>query len=257
MQNRWARAVVGFVCGLVGFFAIAWVLKRALGGPGAEAGSEPTQEALRHYAVLSQVVLKKTLIVVSLAAWKLLGRPFREMGWRAARWNWSYLPWLVLTAVAMMAASVVMVLMERVHPIASQMRLWEIVLVIWLLSSFSEEIYVRGLVQSWISNGGERAGVRSAFEPSVVASAMLFSAMHVPLIWSPAGLKGGLTLAGTMLVVGWACAVLRDRSRSLWWAIACHVLGNAAGLPGGIIGVIVFRVIHGRLPDFVKAALGQ
>jgi membrane protease YdiL (CAAX protease family) len=150
-----------------------------------------------------------------------------------------------------------MILMERVHPIAALLHFWQVILVIWILSSFSEEIYVRGLVQSWVANGDDATTVRSVFSPSVVSSALLFSAMHVPLIWTPAGVKGGLTLAGTMLVVGWACAVLRDRSRSLWWAIACHVLGNAAGLPGGILGVVIYLLIHGRVPDFVKAAAGH
>ena len=44
------------------------------------------------------------------------------------------------------------------HPVASQMGFLQIVLLIWLLSSFSEEVYVRGLVQSWIADRDEAKG---------------------------------------------------------------------------------------------------
>jgi membrane protease YdiL (CAAX protease family) len=78
--------------------------------------------------------------------------------------------------------------------------------------------------------------------------------MHVPLLWSAAGIKGGLPIVLATLCVGWACAVLGARCRSLWPPIACHVLGNVAGLPGGIIGVILYRALHGHLPDFLKTS---
>jgi membrane protease YdiL (CAAX protease family) len=140
------------------------------------------------------------------------------------------------------------------HPLASQMSLAQIVVIVWLGSSLAEEIYVRGLVQSWMADCENRTAVPSPFEPAIVSSALLFASMHVPLLWSAAGVKGGLPIVAATLVVGWACAVLRARCWSLWPAIACHVLGNVAGLPGGIFGVILYRLIHGHLPDFLKAA---
>ena len=84
-----------------------------------------------------------------------------------------------------------------------------------------------------------------------MSSAMLFAAMHASLIWSPAGVKGGLTIVLMMVAVGWACAVLRARTTSLMPAIACHVAANVAGLPGGILGVILYRVIYGHLPEIM------
>jgi len=79
----------------------------------------------------------------------------------------------------------------------------------------------------------------------------LFAAMHVPLMWSPVGVKGGLPIVLATLGLGFACAVLRARSRSLWPAIACHIIGNIAGLPGGILGVVLYRLVYGRLPEFL------
>jgi len=242
MRNQWLRALVGFVWGLSLFLAVARLLKLGLGSAGS--GS----------AVVSQIVLKTALVLVALIGWKLLGRSLSEMGWRRADWwNRSYLVWFVTAAASMMAATVAMLFLGFRHPIASQMSFVQIVVVIWLLSSFSEEVYVRGLVQSWVADGYDTDGVRSAFEPSIVSSALVFAAMHGPLMWSPAGVKRGLVIVLATLAVGWACAVLRAQSRSLWPAIACHVLGNVAGVPGGILGAILYRLVYGRLPEILTS----
>jgi membrane protease YdiL (CAAX protease family) len=71
-------------------------------------------------------------------------------------------------------------------------------------------------------------------------------------MWSPVGVQGGLVIVLSTLGVGFACAVLRARSRSLWPAIVCHVIGNVAGIPGGILGVILYRLVYGRLPEMLN-----
>jgi membrane protease YdiL (CAAX protease family) len=240
MRNPWLRSLIGFTWGLLLFLGVAWSLRLGL-------GSE-----LSRSAVVSQVVLKAVLVLVALLAWRLLGRPFPEMGWqRADWWNQSYLRWFGIAALSMMAASVVMICLGLRHPVVAQMRFWQIVLVVWVLSSFSEEVFVRGLVQSWIADRDDAYGIASSFEPAIVSSALLFAAMHVPLMLSPIGLTGGLPIVLATLGVGFGCAVLRARTKSLWPAIACHVIGNVAAIPGGILGVIVYRLIYGHLPDFV------
>jgi hypothetical protein len=242
MRKPWLRAACGFLWGLLLFLAAAWILRLGLASTGSAS------------AVTSQIVLKTALILVALGGWKLLRRPLGEMGMRRAHWwHRSYLPWYVLAAAAMMAGSVANIMLGTRHPIASQMSFPQIVLVIWLLSSVSEEVYVRGLVQSWISDGEETSGKNAAFEPAVVSSALVFAAMHVPLMWSPAGVKGGLAIVLATLGVGWSCAVLRARSGSLVPAIACHIVGNVAGVPGGILGMILYRLIYGRLPEFLTS----
>ena len=242
MQNPWLRELVGFVWGLLLFLGVAWSLRLGLGPPMSKS------------AVLSQVVLKTVLVLVALVGWKLLGWPFSEMGWRRADWwNRSYLAWFALAAGAMMAGSVVMIFLELMHPVAAKMSFLQLVLVIWILSSVSEEIYVRGLVQSWIAGHDDAKGLDSPFEPSIVSSALLFASMHVPLMWSPIGVKGGLTIVLATLGVGFACAALRKKSGSLWPAIACHVIGNVAGIPGGILGVILYYLVYGHRPEFLTA----
>jgi membrane protease YdiL (CAAX protease family) len=241
MRNRWLRAFAGFVWGLLLFLGVAWGLKIGLGS--SVSGS----------AAVSQIVLKTTLVLVALIGWKLLGRSKGEMGWRRADWwNRSYPVWFVIAAVSMMAGSVVAIFLGVRHPVASQMGFLQIVLVVWILSSFSEEVYVRGLVQSWVADRDDANGINSAFEPSIVSSALLFGSMHVPLIWSPIGVKGGLVIVLATLGVGFGCAALRARTGSLWPAIACHVFGNVASVPGGIVGVILYRLVFGRLPEFLN-----
>ena len=134
----------------------------------------------------------------------------------------------------MMATSIAMILLDVRHPVASQMGFLQIVVVIWLLSSFSEEVYVRGLVQSWVADRDDGNGTSSAFEPSIVSSAFLFAAMHVSLMWSSAGIKGGLPIVLAMLSLGWACVPFFGLvAQASGPAIACHVIGNVAGVPGG------------------------
>ena len=243
MRQPIVRACAGYAWGLLLFLALAYSLKFAFASLGDVTPA------------ISQIVVKGLMIVISLAGWLALRRPFREMGWqRIQRWAVSDMTWYAIAALGMMAASIVMVLLEVRHPLPSQMGLAQIVVIIWLGSSFAEEIYVRGLVQSWMADRQSPPTVPSPIEPAIVASALLFSSMHVPLMWSAAGIKGGLPIVLATLVVGWACAVLRTRCDSLWPAIVCHVLGNVAGLPGGIIGVILYRVLYGHLPDFLKTA---
>jgi hypothetical protein len=241
MRNQWLRAFIGFVWGLSLFLALAWSLRLGPGSTGSRS------------AVISQLVLKTVLILVAVLMWKLLGRPLSEMGWRRADWwhRW-YLVWILIAAASMMGASVATIFLGVRHPIASQMSFLQIVVLVWLLSSCSEEIYVRGLVQSWVADR-DNANINSAFEPSIVSSALLFAAMHSPLLWSSAGVKGGLVIVLATLGVGWACAVLRARSGSLLPAIACHVLGNVAGVPGAILGAILYRLVYGRLPEILTS----
>jgi membrane protease YdiL (CAAX protease family) len=237
---RARRPIVGFAAGLVIFLGVAAGLKALLAQARADS------------AAVGQLALKSALIAVALGGWALTGLPFRAMGWRAPTWKGREWAGFVVAAAAMMAATVVMIFLGARHPVASQLSFAQIVGLIWILSSASEEIYVRGFVQSWIEEGsGPRPGGGKS-SPAVVASAGLFAAMHAPLMWSPAGFAGGLTIVLAMLAVGWACAALRERTGSLWPAIACHIAANMAAIPGGIAAVILYRLILGRMPEFLS-----
>jgi membrane protease YdiL (CAAX protease family) len=240
VHGKMIRALVGYCWGLILFFAVGYSCKYGLQYLGIKSPVE------------SQIVFKSGLVLVALVVWKLFSKPMGEMGWRSASFHSSHLVWFALGAISMMAGTVVMIFLNLRHPLAEQMTFPQLVLVVWLLSSFSEEIYVRGLVQSWVADHEEATGLRLAGSPSVVFSALLFASLHVPLIWTDAGVKGGLTLVLATLGLGWGCAALRAQSRSLWPAIACHILGNVAALPGGVLGILLYRLAYGELPPFIK-----
>jgi hypothetical protein len=43
-------------------------------------------------------------------------------------------------------------------------------------------------------------------------------------------------------------AELRTRTGSPLPAVLAHIGGNVAGLPGGIVGVVICRLVHSHLP---------
>lgn len=195
-------------------------------------------------AAQKQWIFKGGLIVISLACWAIARRPWREMGWTRSfpvRGVWK---WYVLAACGMGAASIAMILIGAKHPVAAQLSFDQIVLTVWILSSVSEEIFVRGLVQSLMRPPGSEHGDGA----EVILSAVLFAAMHLPLVWSGAGTAGGLIIVAATLVVGVAAAQARRVTNAIRHPIGVHIVANMAAVPFGIIGFIIFRIAHGRFP---------
>ncbi len=132
--------------------------------------------------VRAQLALKGTMIVLALLGWAMQGRPFAEMGWQRPVWKPSHLilvrGWRDRDDGSDNRHAI---FLGVKHPLVAQMSFPEIILIIWIGSSVSEEIYVRGLVQSWIIKGQETTGL-SPFSPSIVSSALLFAGTHASLI---------------------------------------------------------------------------
>src|SRR4051812_22612230 len=108
MQSQGIRSVVGFVAGVLVFFAIAWGLKAGI----ALSGEASPQ--------LSQGLLKGVVILVAPVGWKLLGRPMAEMGWVKAVRCKSQVAWFLLAAFSMMLATVAMLFLGVRHPLVSK-----------------------------------------------------------------------------------------------------------------------------------------
>lgn len=239
LETGWTRCVVGYVVALGGFFLLAEVLRLVSPSIGVES------------AMTRQVALKVLMIVAAMVAWAITRRPWSEMGWRKIAWGPGIWPWVAVACAAMAAASMLMLLSGGRHPLVAQLSFLELVLSVWVVSSVGEEIYVRGAMQSWCMAGAEAGadpGAGRAFAPAVVTSAVLFASMHVSLMWMGAGVVGGGIIVGATLFVGWACAILRARTGSLWAAILLHILANVAAVPGGVVGVVIYRIIYGELP---------
>jgi membrane protease YdiL (CAAX protease family) len=230
------RAIEAVLLGIVIFLGCAWLARRL-----APLVSENTSLA-------SQCALKLLLIAVSLALWACTRRTWAEMGWKRPCGGVPLVRRYALAALAMGVASIALIWTRSRHPATAGMSFLEIVVAIWLLSSISEEIFVRGLIQSWIAAPSSKEPIGNAERIAVPVSAAFFAGMHVPLIWMGAGAVGGGIIVAATLVVGWAAAELRARTDSLAHAIGVHIFANVAGVPFGILGVLAFKLTYGEMP---------
>lgn len=233
LQNITTRTVVGTIAGAALCFGLGELLKLSIGGMSA---------------LQRQWIFKGLLIVVALIAWKLTCRSWAQMGWQRARPTRGKWIWYLIGALAMGLSSIAMILTKQRHPIAAQLTFPQIIVTVWLLSSISEEIFVRGLVQSWIAVPFDLAPRDHGYRIVILASAQLFGGLHVPLIWMGGGLVGGGIIVAATFLLGWAAAEIRARTGSLLHAIGVHIVGNVAALPFAVIGVILYRLLYGEMP---------
>lgn len=230
-REAYARPLLAAVAGAAIFFGIT-ALVAAI--PGVE------QRVI--HAILKLALIALTLGIVAVR------RGWQEFGFRRAPlfrgWRGPY----AIGCLAMIAATAVMIVIGASHPMAGKMKLPQLMLEVWLLSSVSEELFVRGLVQTWCYPPSATFEQRKGLVGPLVASALLFGAMHAPLIWRGAGVAGGLILVATTTTVGYAAALVRQRSGSLYPAISLHVVANVCAIPGTILGLAVVWLITGELP---------
>ena len=166
MLKQRLRAVFGLLWGLALFLAITWSLKLGFG------------DALTSKPALSQGVLKATLACVAVIVWKLMGRPLSEMGC-ARHAGGTGQSRVVRDRGNRDGRHVCRRDLARLrHPAAAQLSFLQLIALIWLLSSFSEEVYVRGLVKSWMEHPEYPLCSHPDWRPSIVASPCLFAAMN-------------------------------------------------------------------------------
>jgi membrane protease YdiL (CAAX protease family) len=123
--------------------------------------------------------------------------------------------------------------------------LLDIILGVWIWSSLTEEVFVRGLVQTWMDDGvrrGVRVG-RLFISRTVLASGLFFGLLHLTIARAGCDALTVLIVCTMTAVGGTACAWLRERSRSLLPAVVCHVFLNVGGMVGGIIGMALRSIL--------------
>ena len=133
----------------------------------------------------------------------------------------------------------------------------QIVLLVWVLASVTEEILVRGYVQSYLEPLTDRgfSVFHLRISLPVIVSAIFFAAMHIIL------LATGTSFLVTYIVVvfafflGLVAAYQRERTGSILPAIAAHVSFNVGGVVGGAIYVILQIAMFGKTAVEVTRAL--
>jgi membrane protease YdiL (CAAX protease family) len=116
-----------------------------------------------------------------------------------------------------------------------------VVLGVWLWSSLTEEVFVRGVVQTWMDRHVDR-GIRFGglfMSWPVLTSGLLFGALHASILIAGCDLPTTLQICTMTAAGGLLCAFLRERTGSLFPAIVCHVFLNIGGMIGGIIGFVL------------------
>ncbi len=122
----------------------------------------------------------------------------------------------------------------------------EKILLIWLLASISEEIFVRGLLQSYLNplyDTKINIGKHNISYP-VLFSAVFFGIIHLPLILFGADLITVSTIFLMTLSLGYFAASLREKNGSVIPSIGIHMATNIGGT---MVGPIVYAILIGAI----------
>ncbi len=113
----------------------------------------------------------------------------------------------------------------------------QIVVGIWLLASTSEEVFTRGLIQSFL-NPLKRLGfsIKSIFiSAPVLFSALLFMAIHIPLLIMGMDVLLGVQILFSTFVLGMIAGYYREKTGSLIPAVLAHMSANIFGMGFGYL----------------------
>jgi membrane protease YdiL (CAAX protease family) len=218
----------------IAIFGIAWVLPKVL--VSSVFPSRLTTQALT--------------LVLSLLAIVLLGkRRFAEYGFKrpnrhdsskAKKIRW--MPISLTAALLGVAASLTMIGLDGTgNPMARQLTLPQILLFVIILAPVTEELFMRGFVQSHLSSlSGKYVGLHTfRVELPVLISATCFACFHLHLPFLGADAVTAVTIFFFTFSIGLLAGHLRARTGSLVPAIVAHSLANVAGMVTGIL----YRVI--------------
>ncbi len=202
-------------------------------------------------ALVARIACTQALeLGLALLAIAILGHGrFRDYGFRVPQpdrpTGAALLRWIPIGLLALGIGAVTSVVVLATHAIGNQLlkelKIWQVILFVWLFSSTIEEIFTRGFLQSHIALG--IAADPSARPPRIGApawiSAAAFASMHLILLTSGVELKSVVIILSFTFSLGLLAAQQRARTGSLVPAIGVHMLGNVGGMVGGIIYSVI------------------
>jgi membrane protease YdiL (CAAX protease family) len=210
-----------------GLFALASLAPKALHGI-------VTPGLFEAHPTLPHFIVKSLLVIVAFAGIRLSGLTLAEAGFRRAQTPVHRVR-VAATGGGIGALATLAILLspaEGMREIAS-FGFVGIVLSVWIYSSLTEEIFVRGWFQSSIDLSGERRRAR------IVASGLLFGSLHLSLIWKGVDWPTIVIIVAATTALGLYCASLRERHESLLPPIGAHIAFNV----GGFAAVIVLNIL--------------
>lgn len=105
--------------------------------------------------------------------------------------------------------------------------LLQMILTIWIWSSICEEVFVRGLLQSFMNQLKNIKVFRLSLP--VIISGLIFGSMHLSLLNSGMGIWFVCFILFNTTVIGLLTAFYREKSESLIPPILIHILANVIG----------------------------
>ncbi|MDY7109552.1 MAG: type II CAAX endopeptidase family protein [Planctomycetota bacterium] len=125
---------------------------------------------------------------------------------------------------------------------------WQIIVGVWIVSSIGEEIFVRGLVQTWMTGGEALRLGRVRVSSAVLASGLLFGSMHLLIARHGADVWTVCIIVAFTTSLGLVAAWYRERTGSVLLPIVVHVAGNIGGMIGGAMTMIIRAIVTGETP---------
>jgi len=207
-------------------FVCAALVPRLLAGT-ALAGFFDAHPTAPHFLV------KTVLLGFTLVAVRVSGHGWRHFGFqRATGVHWARA--VGLGALLGGAATVCIIATPaQGMPQLKSFGLVGLIVSVWFYSSVTEELFVRGWLQSSLESAGHGNGERRALP--VLLSGLFFGSLHLSLVPAGADWMTVVILVAATTLLGFQTARLRQRHGSLLPAIAAHVAFNVGGLAAGIL----------------------
>ena len=104
----------------------------------------------------------------------------------------------------------------------------QIIFVVWIFASLSEEVFFRGLIQTYLSPLIKYRinFCKKTFSLPVLLSAFFFAAMHLPMLAVAEDILTVIIVVGFGFFVGLTAAYYREKSGSLIPALLLHTFAN-------------------------------
>lgn len=136
-------------------------------------------------------------------------------------------------------------------PEVNQLSFLQIVLIVLILASITEEILCRGLIQSYLSplNAIKVKWLMFEFDVPTIIGALFFGAMHITVLISGAGLMTSVIVIIFAFLLGLLAGYNRAQAQSLVPAIVLHATANIGGVIGGILVTMVMMFVTGKPPS--------
>jgi membrane protease YdiL (CAAX protease family) len=229
-STAWLRLPAALLLALL-VFVPAGMLSQRIGA------QIPSDFAAKEW--LSTSIFQFLMMIVAILFMLVIGRGhLRRFGFTRG----SHLPlWPIVRAVLLVEVltSLLSLAFSQEGPghFAEDFTFLQIVVGVWLIASTCEEVVTRGLIQGYLEPLSRR-GLRIAqahFSVPVIAAAVVFSAMHVPLLVMGIDTFLGIRILLGAAAVGLIAGYYREQTGSLIPAIIAHMLANIFGMGIGAL----------------------